>query len=163
MMEPYDAERDPPPSVHWRANYVRKTVLDFGADYGSTAQFFILEGACKVIAVERDPKQFEQLLKNAEGNQNMRCIAKDVQSGQDFQDILALEPVDICKVDIEHAERFLTDVPDKVLEQIPLYLIETHSPEILASLTILFNRLGYKLEIERLPAANCSVLRATRP
>ena len=163
MMEPYDAGRDPPPSKHWRADYVRKTVLDFGADYGSTAQFFILEGARKVIAVERDPVAFEKLVKNAEGNPNVRCIPKDVQSGKDLEEIFALEAVDICKMDIEHAERFLTDVPDKVLEQVPLYLIETHSPEILASLTILFNRLGYKLEIERLPAANCSVLRATRP
>ena len=163
MMSPYDAGRDPPPSKHWRAEYFGKTVLDFGADYGSTAQFFLLEGAHKVIAVERDPKQYEQLLKNSEGNANMRCIAKDIQSGQHLEEILALEPADICKMDIEHAERFLIDVSEKVLEQIPLYLIETHSPEILSSLTLLFNRLGYKLEIERLPAANCSVLRATRP
>jgi len=53
---------DMDPMDHWGWLHVAgKTVLDVGADYGSTADFFLEQGALRVVAVEADPKLFRRL------------------------------------------------------------------------------------------------------
>ena len=48
--------------THWGWLDVEgKVVLDVGADYGSTADFFLQRGAARVIAVEGDPRSFRRL------------------------------------------------------------------------------------------------------
>jgi predicted methyltransferase len=54
-------------SKHWKADFKGKVVLDLGADYGSTAFYFLQKGAREVIAVEGDRILALNLAKNAKG------------------------------------------------------------------------------------------------
>lgn len=56
---------------HWNyLNFKGKKILDLGADYGSTASYFLWQGAKQVIAVERNEEFAEALRKTFEKNQN---------------------------------------------------------------------------------------------
>ncbi|MEM2995027.1 MAG: hypothetical protein QXI91_03285 [Candidatus Bathyarchaeia archaeon] len=54
---------------HWNyLNFKGKKILDLGADYGSTASYFLWQGAKQVIAVERNEEFAEALRKTFEKN-----------------------------------------------------------------------------------------------
>lgn len=50
----------------WHRDYlpVHGTVLDLGAGCGETVQFFLLHGAERVIAIEKDPTAYSFLIQN---------------------------------------------------------------------------------------------------
>jgi FkbM family methyltransferase len=54
---------------HWGfTSFKGKVVLDLGADYGSTAHYFLRRGARRVVAVEGDPRLAEELEENFRGD-----------------------------------------------------------------------------------------------
>lgn len=74
----------------WHKHYPHgKTVLDLGAGYGETAQFFLNHGAERVICIESDPRAVEGLRANFGGRVGVEIVQAHV---------------DAVKVDIEGSE-----------------------------------------------------------
>lgn len=116
--------------VHWgSADYKGKVVLDIGADYGSTADFFLGKGATKVIAVERDKGFFERLYTLSLGRPEIVAVGRDVATTADFLVLLEEYDADLMKVDCEGCEAFLLELDDAIFSRVPEYLVEVHSKE----------------------------------
>jgi len=126
-------------------SYKDKTVLDLGADYGSTAYYFLKKGAIKVIAVEGDKSFSLRLAQNYGKNSRVVCILKWISCSKDIEELVKLYPSDIVKVDIEGAEIYIAEVPSEVLLSVKEWLIETHTEEIYNELSKLFLSLGFKV------------------
>lgn len=139
-LENYDA--------HWGfASYTGKTILDIGADWGSTAYYFLEYGARKVIAVEGDKGLTSQLIKNYGDDPNIVCIDKMILSPSDFEYLISTYKPDIVKVDIEGYERHLLGVPLDIIRPIKEWLVETHSDKLFKEFSVLFTSLGYKTSV----------------
>src|SRR3990170_8039302 len=62
-------------NVHWKyTSFKGKVILDLGADVGSTAKFFLKNGARRVIAVEGNDKNAYQLFHNYQNNNKVVCV-----------------------------------------------------------------------------------------
>jgi hypothetical protein len=133
--------------AHW--NYVSfrgKRVLDVGADYGSTVDFFLKLGAREVIAVEGEWRNARLLFRRYGRDPRVTCIRMWVSSPDVFSWLIRRFKPDVVKVDIEGGEKHLLRVPRPILRQAPAYLIEAHSDELHRALVTLFEQLGYKVE-----------------
>jgi hypothetical protein len=130
---------------HWGFTVFRnKVVLDVGADYGSTAYYFLKRKATAVIAVEGNVELWNGLMRHYGNKRNVCCVFKMIASSGDFEELLKQFHVDVAKVDIEGAEAFIVGVPPKLIIDCPEWLIETHSSEIATKLedhflSLLFN------------------------
>jgi len=112
--------------LHWGyIDYNDKVVLDLGADYGSTAKFFLGCGARQVIAVEYDSQYLGALNKFRENN-NTIVVQRFVRDERDFDELINLYRSDVVKVDIEGGEIGLLDVDCDTLNKVPEYAIEYH-------------------------------------
>jgi len=131
---------------HWNfTTFKGKTVLDLGADYGSTAWYFKRKGAACVIAVEGDHQRAELLRKNSE-KYKFCSYELMVKSAEDIEWLLKRHPhVDVAKVDIEGAEIFLSKCDSQLIKNIPFWMIETHSENVNKILSKWFNDLGYNV------------------
>jgi len=128
-------------------DYEGKTVLDLGADYGSTAYYFLKKGAKKVIAVEGDEILARKLEVNYGEDSRVSCITKWIGNANDIEQLIKSYPCDIAKVDIEGAEIYLAEVSHKALLSVKKWFIETHTKEIYDKLTSLFLRLRFKVYV----------------
>ena len=116
--------------THWGWLDVRdKVVLDVGADYGSTADFFLQRGAAKVIAVEGDPRSFRRLKALAEQRANLKAVQKRISSVADWRDLLSSYTVHVVKVDCEGGEGFLPDLDDRLFRKPEAWAVELHTRE----------------------------------
>lgn len=129
-------------SLYGYVDYKGKTVLDVGADYGSSAFFFLEKGAKKVYAVERNEWLAKKLRRNAEKTDKLTAIKLDVSHPNHFDMLLKLKP-DIAKVDIELGERHLLGIDNEILSSIPEYLIETHTKQLFDAFSKRLQKLGY--------------------
>jgi len=131
---------------HW--NFTRfkgKTVLDLGADYGSTAWYFKRKGAAYVIAAEGDHQRAELLRKNAE---KFKFCSYElmVKSAEDIERLLKRHhDIDVAKVDIEGAEILLSKCDPQLIKNIPFWMIETHAEDVNKILSKWFDDLGYNV------------------
>jgi len=126
-------------------NYKGKVVLDVGADYGSTAAFFLSRGAVQVVAVEGAEEFFSQLEENAREVPQVTPVKCLVSSPQDFEGLIATYQPDIVKVDCEGCERHLLNVSTKTFRKVSEYLLETHTDELWLQFKDRFQRLGYSI------------------
>jgi len=152
-------------NLHWNyTSFKDKVLLDLGADYGSTAQFFLQLKAKKVIAVESDEGYFRKLLKNFGKNTQVVCIPKHISSPKHLESLIRLFEPDIVKVDIEGAEEHLLGVNKDAIESVKEWLIETHSCKLSESVTGLLSELNYNVQkvYEINPARGVVVLYAKR-
>jgi hypothetical protein len=106
-----------------------KVVLDVGADYGSTADFFLSRGAAGVIAVEGDPRSFRRLKALAEQCENLKAIQKRVTSVADWRELLTSYSAHVVKVDCEGGESFLPDLDDDLFSRAEAWAVELHTRE----------------------------------
>jgi len=137
-------------------DYQDKTVLDLGADVGSTADYFLQKGALVVFAVEADVVRFAQL------KTNIRAILKDPQfetvkptyATVDNAELLAgyffLMRPDVVKYDLDapggkYFERLLLELPENCLRLVPEYLVEIHTRPMARKLFDYFKIYGFKL------------------
>ncbi len=125
-------------------DYKDKVVLDIGADYGSTASFFLKQGARTVYGVERNKWMVKKMRKNAEKMGNLIPIKLDVSCPDQFDKLLLLNP-DIVKVDCEGCEKHLLDIKDSIFSSINEYIIETHTKELFDGFVNKFEHAGYKI------------------
>lgn len=131
-------------SKMWTVNVTEKTVLDIGADRGSTASFFLNRGASIVIAVEGNPNLFNELKQNAVILANCIPVFKYIQSGADMEHLLAY-PADVVKIDVEGAEKYLLDINPAIILQHPSYMIELHRIVDTIAIKNRFKQLEYKV------------------
>lgn len=129
----------------WHWNYLsfkQKTILDLGADYGSTADYFLRNGGRKVVAVEGNEnyaKKFSRLLGN---DKRITYIHKWISSGKDIDLLISRFSPDIVKVDIEGEEKFLLDVN---VGEVNEWLIETHTEQLYQTVRKFFVQNGFKV------------------
>jgi hypothetical protein len=144
-------------NAHWNyASFKGKVVLDLGADYGSTVRYFLKKGAKFVIAVEGNPKLARELKKRYQGSEKVLCEELMINAPEDINKFISWKPIDIAKVDIEGAEKFLLSLPS--ITKIPTWLIETHSKEVDHQLIIYFQQNGFN--VYRLSALGANMLKA---
>lgn len=117
------------PETHWGfLNCRNKTVLDIGADYGSTAVFFLHKGAKKVIAVESNTEFFKKLQPLAAPIPNLIPFFKRVSCVNDFKNLLAqCNGGIVMKIDCEGCEAVLLNLDDNLFRKVSEYGIELHT------------------------------------
>jgi len=131
---------------HW--NYVffkDKIVLDLGADYGSTASYFLHRGAKRVIAVEGNKQFAEALRENFKKNMRVTPIELFIRSPSDVDDLISQYAPDVVKVDIEGYE--LTLLQCQNIQKVREWLIECHSREICEQIKSLFLKKGFNVAV----------------
>jgi len=122
---PEDYER-----FYGKIDYKDKVVLDIGADYGSTADFFFCKGASKVIGVEGNKSIFDQLKKNAEYIPELFPIFLYVDNSKQISDLLEEYRPDIVKIDCEGCEIVFLDLSNEIFSIPESYVVETHTRKI---------------------------------
>lgn len=165
-----------------------KVVLDIGGFEGESAAYFWSQGAKKVVIYEPVLEHMDFIKRNLKlngvnaelyqfgiGNKNGTQIYEYSKTDPgfgishkgpnrleititDISKVIAECSAEIGKFDCEGAEQYLSDVPTKVLQKIPYYIVETHSPEIRAALLEKFLNAGFTLENERPKSWRYSVL-----
>lgn len=121
-------------------DYTDAVVLDVGADYGSTARFFLGRGARHVIASERLTPRWDELSQWAE---NKPVTVHGPVDGQMLRAFFEAVDADIVKVDCEGCEGLFLDLPDNLLGKPRAWLIETHTDEVYRAFLYVFGGLGY--------------------
>lgn len=127
------------------------SVLDVGADIGSTAQFFLKKGAKQIIAVEGSGKCFNKLKSNAKSLIRVIPILLLVNDPKQIESLILKYKPDIVKMDIEGGEEYLFQTEDVVFAEVPEYIIEVHSNN-------LFDMLKKKSEVN-----NYEIVRVSPP
>ena len=135
-------------SILWPADYQDKTVLDIGADRGSTASYFLRNGARFVICVEGDPYKFRQLEANLSSLRSAKAVFKWISSPSDMTELLWINSADIVKIDVEGAEQYLLGVEPYMIRQHPEYMIEVHKNIVsLDSIVNLFRQCDFDVAL----------------
>lgn len=129
----------------WVADYNGKTILDIGADRGSTASYFLRNGAKYVVCVEGDPERYRLLEANLPSLRNATAIFKYINSPSDMQNILWINSADIVKIDVEGAEKYLLPLAPYTIQYHPEYMIEMHLGVSMDAMVNLFQRSGYSV------------------
>jgi hypothetical protein len=136
---------------HWGfTDFKGKTVLDLGADYGSTAWFFLKKGAKSVVAVEGDPERAKKLGANSV-KYGFSSFEETINSPKDIERFLENYQFDVAKVDIEGAETNLLNCRNELLEKVPLWMIESHSDALTLAISNRFEELGFNVKKIRDP------------
>jgi len=133
---------------HWNyTSFVGKTVLDLGADYGSTAHYFLKKGATRIIAVEGDPELASKLEQNYQNNSRVKCIKMWIQRSDHIVNFIRAFKPDLAKVDIEGSESVLLNINPEVLKMVKEWLIEIHSDELYGEILDFLNRQGFNVSL----------------
>lgn len=132
--------------LHWNyLDFKDKTILDLGADYGSTAIYFRNQGAKQVIAVEGDHEVADKLKRYSENRAYIVPIEKWICSATDISTLIDKYSPDIVKVDIEGAESNLLLCSDKTLRSVAAWMIETHSDILHSQILDRFLKAGFSV------------------
>lgn len=124
--------------VYGTINYKGKTVLDFGADVGSTADYFLQKGAEVVYAIEGEKRLFDKLKINVlevfkdPTFQHVKPWLCRIENHEIIAGIIYQANPDIVKFDLDSTPRqyyedLLCKLPDKVLQRVHDWLIECHT------------------------------------
>src|SRR5947209_934641 len=109
-------------------NFTGSIVLDAGADYGSTAKFFLEKGCKEVICVESNDTIWPALLENAKRDSRIKPMKLEINTANHWRELIGIKPTpDIFKVDCEYCEKGLLEVEDEIIKTVPRWMIETHS------------------------------------
>ena len=122
-------------NIHLNFNYKGKVIVDIGADIGTTAEFFLLNGAKSVWCVEGDPIAGEQCKKNMDkyfpGKSS--TIIEMVTTPYSMERILSIlgpsgdQKANLIKIDIEGWENVLLDIEDRIISEQKEFIIDYHS------------------------------------
>jgi len=133
-------------TLYGQFNYHDKTVLDIGADYGSTATFFLIRGAKRVYAIEGNLVLFKRLRENAKKDRRIHAFHVNISSAKKFTSLFRLHP-DIIKVDCEGCEKHLLDIENDVFRSVKEYVIETHTKMLYNKFMKKFSELDYAIQV----------------
>jgi len=116
--------------THWGwLNVLDRVILDVGADYGSTADFFLSQGAAQVIAVEGDERTFRRLKALAERREGLKAVHMRISSVVDWEELLTKYPAQVVKVDCEGPEGYLLEVDNRLFRRPLCWAVELHTPQ----------------------------------
>jgi len=104
-----------------------KTILEFGAEVGSTASYFLRHGAERVISVEGNGNWYNRLVENAK-QMDGRCepIHLHLSNSADLEKLIKKYKPDILHMDIEGDEKYLLELSDELWDTIPIIDLEVH-------------------------------------
>lgn len=122
-------------------DYRDAVVLDIGAEYGCSAEFFLSRGAKHVFASEFSPEWRNLLARWAVGKP---VTVVPAVTEDNAATLLGLSP-DVVKVDCEGCEKVLLGVSDEALATPRAWVLETHTADLYDSLTERMRSLGYKV------------------
>jgi len=126
---------------HWNfTSFENKVILDLGADYGSTAYYFLRKGASKVIAVEGNPELASKLKFNSQRFKKIVPIENFIGSSEKIEKLISDYHPDLVKVDIEGYEKLLTNID---VTKVKEWLIEAHSKELYLTLVKFYLKHGF--------------------
>jgi len=126
-------------------SYLGKTILDLGADYGSTAYYFLKKGAKKIVAVEGDTSLALKLARNYGKDPKVTCVQKWISNARDIEELIESYPSDMVKVDIEGAEKHIANISLETLLSVKEWLIEVHTKQVYDELSKKFLDSGFKV------------------
>lgn len=126
-------------------DYSNKTVLDIGADYGSTAYWFIQKGASSVIAVDADNGYYQRMVQSFSRTNKVEPLHITINSGETVKELILKYKPHIIKVDCEGCESVLLSLSGDILKIADVYLIETHDHSMHDLIKQLLGGLGYKI------------------
>lgn len=148
-------------------DYRGALVLDIGADYGTTAEFFLDRGASRVLAVEASPEWRDRLVAWAHGKPV--TVLPGALGPDTAHQIMEHRP-DVVKCDCEGAEASLLDLPDDLLCAPSAWVMETHTAELYLAFSERLGGLGYDVTVvkDHGPEPNrsgklCKVIQAVKP
>jgi len=131
---------------HWNfTSFEDKVVLDLGADYGSTAYYFLGKGAKRVIAVEGDTGLAEKFASNFKKDERVISIAGFIEKAEQVDNLILSYHPDIVKVDIEGNEKCLLDA--KRVDDVKEWLIEAHTEEAYRTLCRFLAERGFRVRV----------------
>lgn len=128
-----------------------KTVLDIGADFGSTANYFLGHGAKKIFAVEGSSLYFRNLFNWVKNNKLADTVIPlyvFLKSTKEFSFLIKHFLPDIVKVDIDGGEFLLLDVSKETFRLPQRYLMEIHSRDLLKRFLEKFRVCGFKITLQ---------------
>lgn len=129
-------------------NVTDKTVLDIGADWGSTPHFFITKGAKSVIAVDGYKGYYDRMVENLKDEPRVLPVYLFIRKPQDIAELIETYRPDVVKIDCEGCEIHLASVSLDILKIPQEYVIETHGDEILDSINNAMSAAGFALKAE---------------
>jgi hypothetical protein len=131
---------------HWNfTSFEDKVVLELGADYGSTAYYFLGKGAKRVIAVEGDAGLAKKLASNFKKDERVIPISGFIEKAEQIDNLILSYHPDIVKVDIEGNEKCLLDA--KRVDDVKEWLIEAHTEEAYRTLCRLLAEHGFRVRV----------------
>jgi predicted RNA methylase len=111
---------------HWRGMTIQgQRILDLGCDWGSTADYFLQNGAVAVVGVDSNAELIKLAEKLARPNFVPICLT--INNALIIETLVNAILPDVVKVDIEGAEVNLVDVSVDVLRKPKEWVIEAHS------------------------------------
>jgi radical SAM superfamily enzyme YgiQ (UPF0313 family) len=129
----------------WHWNYLSfkgKTVLDLGADYGSTADYFLKHGATNIIIVEGNRDYVTKFNRFLGHEPRIKPLWFWIEKAQDIDFLIRQYAPDIVKVDIEGDEQLLLDAN---VGKVPEWLVETHTLKLHREVGKFFMSCGFKV------------------
>ncbi len=124
-----------------------QVVLDAGAEYGTTAQYFLARGARRVLVSELEPGHRARLERAAEADARLQVLPP--LSAQNFESWMQAFAPSRVKVDTEGAEASLLEVSQQAFTTPAAYVMETHTPALHAALIQRFESCGYTVRLTR--------------
>ncbi len=147
------------PKEHWQFISVKdRIVLDLGCgrweqieyrdkNWPTTPEFFKMNGASSIIAIDSDHREIEWFKQNFSEDQIYNFILKSINTSDCFKELFLSYKPNCVKVDIEGAEINLINLDNEIFNLVDEYYIETHSPDI-------FNLCSNKLTINNYTIEN---------
>ena len=138
--------------IHWRHFVFKdKVILDIGADYGSTVQYFLSQGASKVIAVENDEVLYKALERNFLFSNQVIIIKQEISNETDLSKLIQKFSPNIIKMDIDFSEANLMRLSSYVLTKVSGWMIEVYDSILETKLETKFKDAGFKVEFKMPP------------
>jgi len=126
-------------------DYNGAVVLDIGADYGTTAAFFLGHGAREVYVSERNEEWRIELHKLADRDPRVHVLPS--LAPENAAGILLDVRPDIVKVDCEKCERHLLAVPVPQMSIPRAWVMETHTKVLYDAFWGFFESMGYTVTL----------------
>jgi hypothetical protein len=134
-------------SFSYRAPYKDKVVLEIGADIGSSASYFLKQGATKVYSVEGNKRYYDILVENIKQMEGkVEPIHMQVEQASQLKELLEKYQIDILHMDCEGCECLLLELDDTLWLKIPIFDLEIHwDMKMLTDFVARFLRLNYEV------------------
>jgi ribosomal protein L11 methylase PrmA len=147
---------------HWRGMSIKgNRILDLGCDLGSTADYFLRNGAVSVVGVDANQEYIESAWSS--NLSNFLPIHMTITNSRQVEALINTIMPDIVKVDIEGAEVVLLNLSREVLRKPLEWDIETHTSELFRRIEEKYVSAGFEVQkTEYFRGGGCAVIIARR-